>query len=294
MRFEFIHAQKAFWPVTVLCAVLCVSRAGYYEWLKRRRKGGSASEQQKRQRDARIKAVHEASRGTYGSPRVHAQLRKKGEVISEKTVAKVMREKDLRARTKRKFKATTDSRHTKRIAPNLLERDFTAARPNEVWVTDVTAIWTLAGWCYLAAILDLFSRRIVGWSISDSNDTQLALTALDHAIKARSPRAGMVHHSDRGSPYGSDDYIEELDKHGVIRSMSRKGDCWDNAVAESFFASLEHECRGRHSFRDSDDARKIIADYIDRFYNPERLHSTLGYLSPIEFELLAALQQEAA
>jgi transposase InsO family protein len=291
MRFEFIHVEKALYPLTVLCAVLCVSRSGYYGWLERE---PSRRLRRRAELAAKVKAVHEQSRATYGSPRVCAQLRRMGEVISPKTVAKLMRENGLSARPKRRFKATTDSRHTERIAPNLLERDFTAERPNQVWVTDVTALWTIAGWCYLAAIIDLFSRRVVGWSVSESNDTNLALAALDHAIDDRRPSPNLIHHSDRGSPYGSDDYIAVLDEHGVVRSMSRKGDCWDNAVAESFFASLEHECRRRHSFRDSADARRVVESYIDHFYNPERLHSTLEYLSPIEFELRSALDQQAA
>lgn len=294
MRFEFIHAEKVLYPITLLCAVLCVSRSGYYAWRDRQKKAPTDQARKKVERDAKIKASHDGSRRTYGSPRVHAELRTKGEVISLKTVAKSMRENGLRARTKRKFKKTTDSRYTKGIAPNLLERKFTTARPNQVWVTDVTAIWTLCGWCFLAVMIDLFSRRVVGWSVSDSNDTQLALAAFEHAIEERKPEPDTMHHSDRGSPYGSDDYIKALDSHQMVRSMSRKGDCWDNAVAESFFSSFEHECRGRHLPRHSNEARAIVADYIDGFYNTTRLHSTLGYLSPIEFELRFAASQKAA
>ncbi len=291
MRFEFIHVEKALYPLTVLCCVLSVSRSGYYAWLKHE---PSARQRGQQARAEKVKAVHKKSGARYGSPRVCRQLRKMGEVISFKTVAKLMRENDLAARPKRKFKATTDSRHTKRIAPNLLARDFTAARKNQVWVTDVTAVWTVLGWCYLAAIIDLFSRRVVGWSVSESNDTKLALAALDHAIDQRRPPPGLIHHSDRGSPYGSDDYIASLDANGIIRSMSRKGDCWDNAVAESFFASFEHECRRLHKFRDSAHAWRGIASYIDGFYNPERLHSTIDYVSPIEFELQSGLELRAA
>jgi len=239
-------------------------------------------------------AVHDRSDARYGSPRVCRQLRKTGEVISFKTVAKLMRDNDLAARRKRRFKVTTDSRNTKRIAPNLLKREFTADQPNKVWVTDVTAVWTVAGWCYLAAIIDLFSRRIVGWSVSESNDTNLALAALRQAIDSRLPPPNLVHHSDRGTPYGSDDYIAALDAHGIVRSMSRKGDCYDNAVAESFFSSFDFECRRRHQFRNSIEAMSSIANYIDGFYNPERLHSTIGHVSPIEFELHSAMEQRAA
>ena len=291
MRFEFIHEEKALYPLTVLCSVLCVSRSGYYRWLHRE---PSERKLREEERALKIKAIHEKSRKTYGSPRVCVELRKKGEVISPKTVAKVMKNEGISVRPRRKFKATTDSRHTKRIAPNLLERDFTAERPNQVWVTDVTAFWTVAGWCYLAAIIDLFSRRVVGWAVSESNDTQLALTALRRAIKSRRPPPGLMHHSDRGSPYGSDDYIAELDEHDMVRSMSRKGDCWDNAVSESFFATVEHEFRRTHTFATPAAVQCAMPSYIDDFYNSERTHSTLGYLCPIEFELGFTIHQQAA
>lgn len=289
-RYEFIRVEKAF-PVTVLCGALRVSRAAYYAWLHRK-----PSPRQKLREDLRlkVKAIHERSRRTYGSPRVHEQLRRTGEVVSRKTVAKLMQENGIAARRPKKFKATTDSRKTKRIAPNILARDFTAQAPNEAWVTDVTALWTLTGWVYLAAILDLFSRRVVGWACSTSNDTELALEALNAAVASRNPSPGLIHHSDRGSPYGSDDYVAALEARGFVRSMSRKGDCWDNAVAESFFASLEHECVQGRAFADLRDTKRVVASYIDHFYNPERLHSTLGFKSPIEFEIRSRLLQEAA
>jgi putative transposase len=291
VRFEFIHAEKVLYPLSVLCAVLDVSRSGYYRWLHR---NPSLRQRRQEQRRRQIRAIHAQSRGRYGSPRVWAQLRRMGEVMTKKTVAKIMRKDGLFARPKRQHKVSTESRKTKRIAPNLLQRDFTASGPNQVWVTDVKAIWTLCGWCYLAAILDLFSRRVVGWAVSDSNDTALALAALDRAVQSRQPPPGLIHHSDRGSPYGSDDYIAALDTHGMLRSMSRKGDCWDNAVPESFFASVEHECLRRGPLANSVAARHAIERYVDHFYNPERLHSTLDYLSPIEFELLSAFCQKAA
>ena len=293
MRFVFIRAEddKRTFRVAAMCRVLEVSTSGYYAW--RRRKPSTRS-QRKEVLAVKVRAAHEASRCTYGSPRVTEKLRKAGEQVSEKTVAKIMRNNDLVARRKRRFKATTDSKHTKRIAENLLQRDFTADAPNRVWVTDVTAVWTRAGWTFLAAISDLFSRRGVGWAMSDSNDTTLALAALDRALLLRIPSPGLVHHSDRGSPYGSDDYIARLDAVGIIRSMSRKGDCWDNAVAESLFSTLEFECRGLHTFTNLDDAQRVIGDYIDGFYNPERLHSTIGNNSPIEFEITSTLRNEAA
>lgn len=291
MRFEFIQVEKAHYPVVTLCRVLLVSSSGFYAWSKR---GPSARRQRRQVLTTQVRATHAASRKTYGSPRVTEKMRKSGQCVSEKTVAKIMQENDLAARTKRRFKVTTDSKHTKRIADNLLQREFTSDAPNRVWVTDVTAVWTLIGWVYLAAIVDLFSRRVVGWAMSESNDTALALSALDRALALRKPPPGLIHHSDRGSPYGSDQYIASLDAAGIIRSMSRKGDCFDNAVAESFFSTLEHECRGLRNFVDLADAHDVIGEYIDDFYNLERLHSTIDYCSPIEFEIASALRTQAA
>lgn len=291
MRFTFIRAEKDTYSVVTMCRVLLVSTAGYYAWLKRR---PAARTRRNEELAGKVAATYEASRGRYGSPRVTKKLRKAGEMVNEKTVAKIMQKSGLKARAKRRFKATTDSKKTKRIAPNLVQRDFTVDAPNKIWVTDVTAVWTLIGWMYLAAIVDLFSRRVVGWAMSDSNDTALALAALDRAVLHRKPPRGLIHHSDRGSPYGSDGYINRLDAVGMLRSMSRKGDCWDNAVAESFFSTLEFECRGAHVFTDLDDAQHVIGDYIDGFYNLERLHSTIGYCSPIEFEITSSLSKKAA
>ena len=282
MRFVFIRAEKDNYSVVTMCRVLRVSTAGYYAWLKRT---PPARVQRTEELTKKVTAVYEASRRHYGSPRVTRKLRRTGEQVSEKTVAKIMRNSRQKARAKRRFKATTDSKNTTRIAPNLLQRAFAVDGPNKAWVTDVTAVWTSVGWVYLAAIIDLFSRRVVGWAISDSNDTALALAALDRAVRQRKPPRGLIHHSDRGSPYGSDDYIKRLKASGMLRSMSRKGDCWDNAVAESFFSSLEFECRALHDFVDLYDAQQVIGGYIDGFYNIERLHSTIDYCSPIEFEI---------
>jgi putative transposase len=291
VRFAFIRTEKAFHPVAALCHVLGVSRSGYYAWESR---GPSATAKRRSQLGMKVRAVHTKSRGAYGSPRVHRELRNQGEVVSEKTVAKAMRTERIAGKRRRKFKVTTDSRKTKRIAPNLLARDFSAGAPNEVWVTDVTVVAPRHGWAFLAAILDLFSRRVVGWAVSESNDTDLALAALTMALDARDPPPGLLHHSDRGSPYGSDAYLAILDARGLVPSMSRKGDCWDNAVAESFFATLRTEQLDGMSFDDSAAVIRAVADYIDRFYNPVRLHSTLGYVSPINHELLAAAHREAA
>lgn len=210
-----------------------------------------------------------------------------------KTIAKVMRAEGIVGRKKRRYKVTTDSRHTERIADNLLQRDFTAEAPNQVWVTDVTAIWSATGWVYLAAILDLFSRRVVGWVTSEHNDTALALAALKNAVDDRNPGVGLLHHSDRGSPYGSTEYRKALDSKGIIPSMSRKGDCWDNAVAESFFSSIKAERIEGISYLGFSAVTTAVSDYI-RFYNAERLHSTIGYVSPIEYELCSAQQPVAA
>mgnify|MGYP001231286972 CR=1 FL=1 len=290
-RYEFIDAEKANFDVVAMCNALSVSRAAYYDW---RSRAPSSREVRREELALKVVAVHESSGRVYGSPRVHAQLKKRGEVVSEKTVAILMQENGLAARRKKKFKVTTDSRKTKRIAPNLLARNFVAERPNQVWVTDVTALWTLTGWVYLAAIIDLFARRVVGWELSESNDTALALAALERAVENRQPPPGLLHHSDRGSPYGSDNYIAALERIGALRSMSRKGDCWDNAVAESFFSSLEHECVRGRTFASFCDTRRSIETYVDEFYNAERLHSTLGFMSPIEFECHSVLHQEAA
>lgn len=242
----------------------------------------------------KVRAAHVKSDGRYGSPRVFRELRGQGEVVSEKTVAKVMRAEGIVGRKKRRHKVTTDSRDTERIADNLLNRNFESSAPDQVWVTDVTAIWSVVGWVYLAAILDLFSRRVVGWATSEHNDTDLALAALSRAITDRNPPPGLIHHSDRGSPYGSDRYHEALEARGIVPSMSRKGDCWDNAVAESFFSTFKAECVDCKTYANYAAVTRDTAGYIDRFYNPRRLHSTLDYVSPMQYELVHALLQEAA
>ena len=291
MRYAFIAEKKVAFPTAALCRVLGVSRSGFYGYL-------AEPETEREQRDAvlvaKTRAVFDEHKGRYGSPRVHRELRERGDIVSEKKVAQVMRDHGLVARRKRRFRATTDSKHDDPIAPNLLERDFTATGPNEAWVTDVTAVWTHAGWIFLAAILDLFSRRVVGWATSASNDRFLAIDALRAALVARRPPAGLLHHSDRGSPYASGDYRRELERAGIIASMSRKGDCWDNAVAESFFATFKVEALGDHVPRDHDAAITVVRDYIDGYYNPKRRHSFIDYECPIQFELKCQLAAMAA
>ncbi len=282
MKFDFIRAKKAEFPVALLCTILSVSRSGFYAWAKR----PAASKVIK---DARLAAtitqIFRRVYGTYGSPRMRAALRAKGIRVSRTRVERLMRENGLRARQKRRFRKTTDSNHSLPIAPNVVAREFDVEVPNRTWVTDVTYIATAEGWLYLAVMIDLFSRRVVGWAVSEWNDTALALLALERAFVSRRPDPGLVHHSDRGSPYASADYRAALAKNGMVASMSRSGDCWDNAVAESFFASLRAEWVDHHRYATRADATRSLFDYVDGFYNPVRSHSHTGYLSPIEFEL---------
>ena len=289
--FELVKAEKAHYPIAVLCSVLSVSRSGFYAWERR-------PEPARVKADAAlvldIRAAHKLGRCAYGSPRVHAELQAKGMRVSEKRVARLMREDGIRVRQKRRFRRTTDSNHTDPIAPNVLQRDFEPQAPNESWATDVTYIQTAEGWLYLAVMLDLFSRRVVGWAASITNDRALALEALATALVARRPRRGLVHHSDRGSPYASEDYRHALERNGVVASMSRTADCWDNAVAESFFASLKAELVDHERYASHAAAISSIGDYIDNFYNPLRRHSHLGYLNPIEYELRARIAAFAA
>jgi putative transposase len=282
VKFAFILVEKASFPVTILCSVLEVSTSGYYAWRIRPR---AARAREDDQLAAEIAVAHRRSRGIYGSPRIHRDLRAAGRRVSRKRVARVMRSHGIAGKQKRRFRRTTDSNHDHPIAPNLLERQFTAEAPNQVWVTDVTYIPTAEGWLFLAVMLDLFSRRVVGWAASAQNDTALALEALSRAVKARRPGPGLVHHSDRGSPYASADYRRALAERGILASMSRSGDCWDNAVAESFFATLKGEHVDELRYPGREVAVASIGEYIERFYNTQRRHSHLDYVSPIEFEL---------
>ena len=290
MKFAFIAQEVAF-SVGAMCRVLGVTRSGFYAWKKRPKPARAKADAQLA---ATVASVHERSRKAYGSPRVHAELKARGVRVGRKRVERLMRENGLQGRRRRRFKKTTDSTHSGPIARNLLARDFHVEQPNRAWVTDVTAIATDEGWLFLAAILDLFSRRVVGWATSSNNDTALALDALHRALTVRKPPPGLVHHSDRGSPYASDDYRAKLSQHSVRRSMSRKGDCWDNAVAESFFATLRAELVDHARYASRRSATASIGDYIDNFYNVERRHSYLDYLNPIEFELRSEVQLSVA
>jgi len=281
VRFAFIAEEKAAFPVRLLCHTLQVSRAGFYAWQAR-------PPAPRAQGDARlgleVAAIHAESRYRYGSPRVHAELRARGHRTSRKRVARLMRARGLDARRRRRFRVTTQSRHPFPIAPNLLARQFERAGPNHAWVTDITYIPTQEGWLYLAVILDLCSRFAVGWAMSERITDDLTLDALAMALARRRPPPGLLHHSDRGSQYASGDYQEVLERHGIICSMSRRGDCWDNAVAESFFATLKVELVHDVTWVTREAARAELFDYLELFYNGQRRHSALGYLSPRAFE----------
>jgi putative transposase len=229
--------------------------------------------------------IHQRSRRTYGSPRIHAELRAQGERVSRKRVERLMRQEGVMAKKKRRFRRTTESRHGLPIAPNVLARRFTTERTDAVWAGDITYVWTREGWLYLAVLLDLCSRRVVGWATRPDLSTELALATLRMALERRQPPYGLVHHTDRGCQYASTDYQVVLAEHRIVCSMSRKGNCWDNAVSESFFASFKKELVHETDFETFSEATRAIADYIECFYNPDRRHSAIGYMSPIQFEL---------
>ena len=281
MIYEFIRVEKAFFPISVLCRVLRVSRSGFYSWHRGDRAKRELSD---RRLLVEIRAVFEASRRTYGSPRVHDELRKQGIRCSLARVERLMRENGITPPKKSKFKKTTDSDHPHTVAPNLLDRDFTSPSPDRRWSTDITYVWTVEGWLYLAVVMDLFSRRIVGWSMGSRLTRTLALSALRMALWQRHPDAELLHHSDRGCQYASNDYQGELRRRKITCSMSRRGNCWDNAVVESFFSTLKRELIHRHRFETRQEAAEAIFDYVEVFYNRQRSHSHLGYLSPAEFE----------
>ncbi len=264
MKFAFIHAEKAFHSVSALCAILGVSRQGYYAWAAREPSQRLVEEQKLRGNIAR---VFDQSRGTYGSPRVRAELRREGTHTSKRRIERAMRELDLVARRRRRFVRTTQADGAHPVAPNVLRRDFTASAPDERWVTDITYVSTDEGWAYIAVILDLYSRAVVGWALADSLDTSLPLAALRDALRRRRPARGLLHHSDRGCQYTSREYRDELAKRGIDVSMSRKGNCWDNAVAESFFATLKTELVERRRWSSRVELRSAVFDYIEVFYN---------------------------
>ena len=280
MRFAFIAAEKAKHSVTILCRCLRVTRSGYYAWATR---GPSARAQRDLVLRTKLRAFHVASRQVYGRPRLWKDLREAGEAVSEKRVGRLMRVEQLRGRVPKRFKQTTDSDHQDPIAENRLDRDFTAAAPNHRWVSDTTEfVIGESAKLYLAAILDLYSRFVVGWAVSAVNDRRLTLKALEMAVHRRCPSPGLLHHSDRGCTYTCEDYQQYLASHGIACSMSRRADCYDNAVMESFFATVKKEEADR--FPSYTDAKMALFDYIEVFYNQRRRHSTLGQISPAAFE----------
>lgn len=263
-----------------MCRVLQVSPSGFYAW--RDRPPSARARRDERLRGL-IRASHEGSRCRYGSPRVHEDLREQGEAVSRKRVVRLMRLEGLRARARKRFKSTTMREHDQPVAANVLDRNFVADAPNQRWVADTTEfVIGSGGKLYLAAVLDLFSRFLVGWAVSAINDRHLAIKALQMALKRRRPPLGVLHHSDQGSPYASDDYQAVLAAHGMLGSMSRRGDCYDNAVMESWFSTVKHELGER--FESCGQAKMELFDYIEVFYNQRRRHSTLGQISPAEFE----------
>jgi putative transposase len=279
-KYSFVAAHACSYPVTVLCRVLGLARSSYYAW---RLRAPSAHAQRDHELTQQIGAIFGASRQTYGSPRVHAELRANGVRCGRKRVARLMRHAQLRARRRRRRVCTTDSRHDQPVAPNLLARTFVADEPNRVWLADITYLPTREGWLYLAVVLDLYARRVVGWSMQATLERGLVLAALDHALDRRQPPVGLLHHSDRGSQYASAAYQAELRRARMQGSMSRPGNCWDNAPIESFFATLKSELPVT-MFASHAAARSAVFDYIERFYNRQRRHSALGYHSPVEYE----------
>ena len=285
MKFRFIQGHRDRFPIRRMCRALGVSPSGYYAFMGRPE---SRRVREDRRLLVEIKAIHRSSRGTYGSPRVHDHMKAQGMSHSRKRIARLMRQGDIRAKQKRKFKATTDSSHGYPVAPNLLKRKFMAQGPNQKWVADITYIATGEGWLYLAAIMDLYSRRIVGWSMSGSISRQLALDALEMAAGRRHPGPGLLHHSDRGGQYASDEYQEKLDSYGMKCSMSREANCWDNAAMESWFHTLKVELVNHRYYQSRRQAKADIFEYIEVFYNHRRSHSALGYRPPAEYEMRKA------
>ena len=289
MKFAFIDQHREQYPVRLMCKVLEVSHSGYYAW---RIRPVSQREMANQKLTQEIKTVFEASRKTYGSPRIYQRLKSRGFACSENRVARLMRLADLQAKQSKRYRSTTRRHPTRPVAPNHLQRDFTATVPNEKWVTDITYIKTTEGWLYLAVVLDLYARLVVGWAMSKRMTGKLTLAALNMAIWRREPEKGLLHHSDQGSQYTDQEYQALLKEHGMTPSMNSVGTWYDNAAMESFFGSLKSELVNDQSYQTRGEARTSIFWYIEVFYNRNRLHSTLGYLTPADFE--AQYQQHRA
>lgn len=281
MKYAFIRAHRPTYTIRRMCQVLKVSTSGYYDWLDR---AESQRARQNRRLVTQIRCFHQASRRTYGSPRIHRDLVASGEAIGLNRVARLMRQTGIQSKMTRKFVVTTDSRQTLSPAPDYLRRDFKPKDRNRAWVSDTTFIPTRQGWLFLAVVLELFSRQVIGWAMSDKNDRKLACDALTMAIQRRGRISGVIVHSDQGSTYASGDYQQLLKDHRLICSMSRKGECLDNAVAESFFGTLKTELVDHETYPSKDHARQSLFEYIEVFYNRYRRHSYLGYISPVEYE----------
>jgi len=281
VKYAWIEKQRGHFPLRAMCSVLLVSPSGYQAW----KRGGVPS--RKRLTDAQllilIQAIHVELKGVYGSPRMLPELRDRGFSVGKARVERLMRERGIRARHKRRYKATTDSKHTLPVADNLLKRNFTPRGPNQIWTSDITYLWTDEGWLYLAIVLDLFNREVVGWSIAPRMTVDIVADALTMAKSRRKPLPGLMHHSDRGSQYASRAFQDQLAGYGMSCSMSRKGNCWDNAPTESFFNSLKNERVHGSRYTTRQAAEADMFEYIEVFYNRKRLHSTLGYTSPIQF-----------
>jgi len=282
VRFDWIDRHRVQFEVEVMCKALDVAKSGFYAW-----KARPAGERQQRRRQLveQIRTAHAGSRGTYGSPRVTVELKESGVDVCENTVAKYMRQAGIVSKTRRRFRVrTTDARHENPIAPNVLDRHFEADRPDRKWVCDITFVPTGQGWLYLAAVLDLCSRRVVGWAMADHLRAELCLDALGMAVERRRPGPGLLHHSDRGVQYASEAYRAFLKRHGMTASMSRSGNCYDNAVMESFFGTLKTELVHHERYATREQARSSIFEYVEVFYNRRRRHSAIGYVSPDTFE----------
>ena len=289
MRFEFIQAERANSPVTLLCRVLEVSCSGFYRWTHARTRPSPRRNVNERLA-VEIRSIHGESRGTYGSPRVHAELRARGFEIGLNRVARMMADLGVTGQRPRRFRRTTDSHHSHPIAPDLVARDFNPSAPNQLWAADITYIATTSGWAYLAVVLDLFSRRVIGWAIAEHMRTELVLEALARALGTREHGEDLVHHSDRGSQYASTRHREELERRGIQVSMGARGCAYDNAAVESFFATLKKDLVYRVKWLDHHQASLAINEYIQVFYNRRRLHSTLGYMSPVDYEAMHAAE----
>ena len=282
MKYRFIAAHRQEYPIKIMCRVLGVSESGFYAW---RGRAPSQRSQEDSHLGERIVQLYHANRQVYGSPRLHAALHAEGKRCGRKRVARLMRSQGLRVCPPHHRTRTTDSQHDHPVAPNLLNRDFRASAPNTTWVADITAIWTDEGWLYLAVVLDLFSRMVVGWAMDSHRDELLVEQACMMALARRRPEPGLLHHSDRGSQYTCQTYQALLAHAGIVVSMSRKADCYDNALMESFNGTLKTECVQREVYQTRSQARRSIFEYLEVFYNRQRLHSSLGYVSPVTYEL---------